>query len=135
MSDRHDASELRCEGAVRDGEGDRAVPDDLRVELVAGEPRPHLRLQPITGRSDRIGAELAFDYEGASGSVNINSLGDPLSGYIVWAVNNTGVAYNKEIFTESYVVSLLPSPPMMALMAKAQSIPSFVVGLAARTEA
>ena len=67
--------------------------------------------------------------------MNINSLGDPLSGYIVWAVNNTGVAYNKEIFTESYVVSLLPSPPMMALMAKAQSIPSFVVGLAARTEA
>ena len=40
--------------------------------------------------------------------------GDPLSGYIVWAVNGAGTAYNKEIFPEGLVVSLLPAPPAPA---------------------
>ena len=75
-----------------------------------------------------------IDYEGASGSVNIDSLGDPLSGYVVWAVNSaTGKAFNKEIFPESLVVSLLPSPPMMAPLLTQENTP-FVVGLIARPE-
>jgi superfamily II DNA or RNA helicase len=41
-----------------------AVPDDLRVETVAGQPRPHVRFRPTPLRSDRLTAELAFEYEG-----------------------------------------------------------------------
>lgn len=41
------------------------VPDDLQVETVQGQPRPQLRLRPMTYRSDRMRAELEFDYEGA----------------------------------------------------------------------
>jgi superfamily II DNA or RNA helicase len=41
------------------------VPDDLHIETVQGQPRPQLRLRPMTYRSDRVRAELAFDYEGA----------------------------------------------------------------------
>ena len=41
-----------------------ALPDDLRVETVAGQPRPHLRLRPAPFRSDRLIAEVAFEYDG-----------------------------------------------------------------------
>jgi superfamily II DNA or RNA helicase len=40
------------------------VPDDLRVETVQGQPRPHLRLRPLAGRADRLHADVAFEYEG-----------------------------------------------------------------------
>jgi superfamily II DNA or RNA helicase len=42
------------------------IPDDLRIEVVAAEPRPRLRLKPGRYRPDRLQAELAFDYEGAT---------------------------------------------------------------------
>lgn len=42
------------------------VPDDLRIETIHGQPRPHLRLRPMKSRADRLSAELAFDYEGTS---------------------------------------------------------------------
>jgi len=51
-----------------------------------------------------------IDYEGASGSVNIDPFGDPFSGYVVWAVDAAGAAFNQEIFPESLVASLLPAP-------------------------
>jgi superfamily II DNA or RNA helicase len=46
-----------------------SVPDDLRVETVPGEPRPHLRVRPpshrsVGARADRLAAELVFEYEG-----------------------------------------------------------------------
>ena len=46
-----------------------SVPDDLRVETVSGEPRPHLRIRPpshrsVSARPDRLAAELAFEYDG-----------------------------------------------------------------------
>ena len=48
-----------------------AAPDDLRVDLVPGQPRPHLRLRPKPGSGrrrntsqDRLGVELSFEYEG-----------------------------------------------------------------------
>lgn len=40
------------------------VPDDLRIEIVAGEPRLQLHLRPLKYCPDRLHAELAFDYEG-----------------------------------------------------------------------
>jgi len=56
-------------------------------------------------------AGRGIDYEGASGSVNIDALGDPFSGYVVWAVDAAGTAFNQEIFPEPLVRSLLPAPP------------------------
>jgi len=41
-----------------------AVPDDLRVETIQGQPGPRLMLRPISHRPDRVRTELAFDYEG-----------------------------------------------------------------------
>ena len=46
-----------------------SAPDDLRVETVPGEPRPHLRIRPpsqksVSKRAARLSAELAFEYEG-----------------------------------------------------------------------
>jgi superfamily II DNA or RNA helicase len=41
------------------------VPDDLQIETLQGRPRPRVRLRPMTYPSDRIRAELTFDYEGA----------------------------------------------------------------------
>jgi len=46
--------------------------------------------------------------------VNIDNLGDPFSGYIVWGVNATGQAINTQVFPESLVQTLLPAPPMPA---------------------
>jgi len=40
------------------------VPDDLRIEIVDGQPRPHVRLRPLGERRDRVRVDLAFDYEG-----------------------------------------------------------------------
>ena len=41
------------------------VPDDLRIETVQGEPRPRLRLRAMSGRNERLHAELSFDYDGS----------------------------------------------------------------------
>lgn len=40
------------------------VPDDLRVELVDGRPRPSAQLRPLIHRRDRVRVDLSFDYEG-----------------------------------------------------------------------
>jgi len=56
---------------------------------------------------------IDIDYEGASGAVNINNLGDPKSGYIVWGVNDTTYKwFRKEMFNETFVSTLAPAPPM-----------------------
>ena len=60
-----------------------------------------------------IAAGRGIDYEGASGSVNIDALGDPKSGYIVWNVTSSGAAGTKAIFPESLVDSFL-APPLAA---------------------
>ena len=65
-----------------------------------------------------IAAGRDVDYEGASGSVNIDANGDPFSGYIVWGVNATKQAVVRHIFPESLVSSLLPAPPLRAPIAR-----------------
>ncbi len=40
------------------------VPDDLRVTIEDGRPRPWLRLTPMRFRPDRLEAEMFFDYDG-----------------------------------------------------------------------
>ncbi len=49
------------------------------------------------------------NYEGASGSVNVNATGDVPSSFILWAVNGTNQLYTFLIFPESLVVALSPS--------------------------
>lgn len=49
------------------------------------------------------------NYEGASGSVDINANGDPLSGYIVWNITKANTLSIKEVFPESLVTSLVAS--------------------------
>jgi superfamily II DNA or RNA helicase len=41
------------------------APDELRIDIVDGEPRPGLRLR-TTSRADRLAAELTFEYDGTS---------------------------------------------------------------------
>ena len=61
-----------------------------------------------------LAAGREIDYEGASGSVNIDSLGDPSSGYIVWGVDGQNDWRVDEIYPEPLVQSLLPAPPAPA---------------------
>lgn len=51
------------------------------------------------------------DYEGASGSVNLDEFGDPLSGYGVWGINPQGDIFTIKLFNESTVVDMLQAPP------------------------
>ena len=83
-----------------------------KIYDVANPPGTKVYPGEWTNALAEIAAGRDIDYEGASGAVNIDSLGDPFSGYIVWAVNATGQAINKEIFPESLVQTLLPAPPM-----------------------
>jgi len=129
----YDAAYLIALAAQKAGTATGAA---IKANIAAVANPPGTKIYP--GEWAKAVSELAaghdIDYEGASGSVNIDSLGDPLSGYVVWAVNSaTGKAFNKEIFPESLVVSLLPSPPMMAPLLTQENTP-FVVGLIARPE-
>jgi branched-chain amino acid transport system substrate-binding protein len=49
------------------------------------------------------------NYDGASGSVNMNAFGDVPAGYIIWAVNATNRLYTQAYFDEASVVSMLPT--------------------------
>ncbi len=49
------------------------------------------------------------NYEGASGAVDLDSKGDPFSGYIVWNVTTSNRLSIKEIFPETLVSSLVTS--------------------------
>jgi superfamily II DNA or RNA helicase len=40
------------------------IPDELRIEIVDGDPQPRLRLMPLRMRADRVRTELTFDYGG-----------------------------------------------------------------------
>ena len=42
------------------------APAELRIEVVDGTPRPRLRLAPDRSRSDRLLAEVSFEYEGTN---------------------------------------------------------------------
>ncbi len=71
-----------------------------------------------------ITAGVPVNYEGASGSLNLNATGDPLSGYVVWAVQSgTNQLYNLQIFPESLVTNLVaakvaqPFPALASFLA------------------
>ncbi|MGQ0796461.1 MAG: ABC transporter substrate-binding protein [Methanobacteriota archaeon] len=105
--------------------GGSATGATIRANIVSVANPPGTKIFP--GEWAKAGSLLAngtdIDYEGASGAVNIDNLGDPLSGYIVWGVNATGKAVNREIFPEPLVVSLLPAPSAYAAEANGYLAP------------
>jgi ABC-type branched-subunit amino acid transport system substrate-binding protein len=52
-------------------------------------------------------AGAKVNYDGASGSVDLNSFGDVPAGYVIWAVNRTNRLYTQAYFDEASVVSML----------------------------
>jgi hypothetical protein len=89
----------------------------IKSKIVAMANPPGVKIYPGMWREavENLSKGNDIDYEGASGAVNVNGFGDPLSGYVVWGVRpSTGLAYNKEIFPEALVVSLARAPPAPA---------------------
>lgn len=68
-----------------------------------------------------------INYQGASGAVDLDDVGDPvISDYVIWGVNETNKAYNIRVFDEDEVAALVEglqaSPAMQVVRAN-----SFVV--------
>jgi branched-chain amino acid transport system substrate-binding protein len=61
------------------------------------------------------------DYDGASGAVDIDSHGDPFSGYIVWNVTSSNTLSIKEIFPESLVTSLVTQVGAASISVQSQA--------------
>lgn len=58
-----------------------------------------------------IAAGRDINYEGASGAVNLDSLGDPLSGYGIWGIDANQDIETLEFFDEATVVDLVQNAP------------------------
>ncbi len=54
-------------------------------------------------------SKSATNYEGASGSVNLDQFGDPGSGYAIWGVNATNKIYTVAYYPESLVNTIVAS--------------------------
>lgn len=48
-----------------------------------------------------------IDYEGASGSLNLDQYGDPGSGYAIWGINSTNQIYTVKVYPESLVNTIV----------------------------
>ncbi len=69
------------------------------------------------------------NYQGASGAVDINANGDPLSGYIVWNTTSTHGLGIKEIFPETLVTSLVASIGTSSLTTQSLVAPVHTLGV------
>ena len=85
--------------------------DGLRSALAAVANPPGALVGPGAWSSavSALAGGQGVNYEGASGSVNVNATGDVPSGMIIWGVNATDRLVTKEIFDEALVVSILPA--------------------------
>jgi len=60
-------------------------------------------------------AGTEINYEGASGAVDLDTFGEPLSGYAIWGTDDTtNQIETLEYFNEATVVAMLPAPPAPA---------------------
>jgi neutral amino acid transport system substrate-binding protein len=103
----------------------RATGDGIRSKLrdVANPPGTQIFTGEWAKARDEIAAGRDIDYEGASGSVNIDEFGDPFSGYVVWGVNATNDPVNRQIYPETLVRSILPaSAPALAPLVSSAAI-------------
>lgn len=78
------------------------------IAAVAGPPGRVVGPDTWSSAAAALGAHQDINYEGASGSVNLNATGDVPSSYIIWAVNATNQLYAYQFFPESLVLSFIP---------------------------
>ena len=55
----------------------------------------------------QLDAKTDVNYEGASGSLNLDQYGDPMSGYGIWGINATNKIYTVAFYPESLVTTLV----------------------------
>jgi len=79
----------------------------------------------------RFAAGGDIDYDGASGALNLDQYGDPLSGYAIWGINATNRIYTVAEYNETTVVEMLGAPPAAAIGA-VTSFASEVIAAASR---
>ena len=96
-----------------------ATGDAIKANIQAVSAGPGTTIYPgqWSQALSALGSGQGVNYEGASGSVNLNAQGDPLSGYIVWGANSTGQATVSQIFPESLVTSLVSQVGSMSVSA------------------
>jgi neutral amino acid transport system substrate-binding protein len=82
-----------------------AIKDQMGV--VSGPPGTKYNGGQWKAISAALNASTDIDYEGASGSVNLDKYGDPLSGYGIWGINATNKIKTVALFTEAQVVAML----------------------------
>lgn len=80
------------------------------------------------GEWNRILTEIAagrdINYEGASGAVNLDSLGDPLSGYGIWGIDANQKIETLEFFDEATVVDMVENSPPAPQSPRSEFIPA-----------
>jgi ABC-type branched-subunit amino acid transport system substrate-binding protein len=104
----YDAVYLIALSAQKAGDASGA---SVKANLIAVSKGPGTNVYPGTWATGlaALKAGQAVNYEGASGSVNLNANGDPTSGYVVWNVTKSNSLSIKEIYPESLVLSLVSS--------------------------
>jgi hypothetical protein len=72
------------------------------------------------GEWSKILAELAashdINYEGASGAVNLDQFGDPLSGYGIWGIDTSNKIKTVAFFNEAAVIAMVGTASVSAAM-------------------
>ena len=58
-----------------------------------------------------IAAGHGINYEGASGSLNLDQYGDPLSGYAIWGIDSNNKIQTVAYFSGATVIQLLGGAP------------------------
>ncbi len=92
----------------------RAVSGPPGTVVVGGQWKTML---PLLNQSTDI------NYEGASGAVNLDQFGDPLSGYGIWGINQTGKIKTVALFNETQVIGMLGPPALVSqLDSRSQSV-------------
>ncbi len=101
-SNAYDAVYLLAAAAEKAGEATaQGIKDNIR--LVAGPPGMAFHGGQWAAMRAAIDAGTDIDYGGASGAVNLDTYGDPLSGYGIWGVNSTGKIVTLKTYDENPV--------------------------------
>lgn len=82
-----------------------AIKNALRT--ISGSPGATFAGGQWAAMKTQLDAKADINYEGASGSLNLDQYGDPMSGYGIWGINATNKIYTVAIYPESLVTSLV----------------------------
>lgn len=94
------------------------------IQTVANPPGTTILPGEWAKALTEIAAGRDINYEGASGTTDLDASGDPLiSQYAVWGIDANDSIETRQVFDEDDVANLLPAPPHL-LMAK---LPAFMV--------